>query len=124
MKNILLSFTLVLFTISTFNQKKESHVIYNSKGKKVSYKKMLKTIAKKDVILFGESHNNPISHWLQYEVTLDLNSTNQLILGAEMLEADNQNELDEYLNDVIDAKALDTLARLWPKLQNRLCTIG
>ena len=114
MKNILLSFTLVLFTISTFNQKKESHVIYNSKGKKVSYKKMLKTIAKKDVILFGESHNNPISHWLQYEVTLDLNSTNQLILGAEMLEADNQNELDEYLNDVIDAKALDTLARLWP----------
>jgi uncharacterized iron-regulated protein len=114
MRQLLLFSILFLFTISTFSQKKESHVIYNSKGKKVSYKKMLKTIAKKEVILFGESHNNPISHWLQFEVTSDLNNTNQLILGAEMLEADNQNELDEYLKDAINAKAFDTLARLWP----------
>jgi len=114
MKNILLSFTLVLFTISTFSQKKESHVIYNSKGKRVSYKKMLKTIAKKEVILFGESHDNPISHWLQYEVTSDLNNTNQLILGAEMLETDNQEILNEYLKDSINSKELDSLARLWP----------
>ena len=31
-----------------------------------------------------------------------------------MLEADNQDELDLYLIDSIDYKALDTLARLWP----------
>ena len=114
MKRLILTFTLLAFTLTSFSQKKESHVIYNSKGKKVSYKKMLKTISKKDIILFGESHNNPISHWLQYEVTSDLNNTNQLILGAEMLEADNQDVLNEYLKDAIDAKALDTLARLWP----------
>jgi uncharacterized iron-regulated protein len=114
MKRLILTLTLIAFTLTSFSQKKESHVIYNSNGKKVSYKKMLKTIAKNDVILFGESHNNPISHWLQYEVTSDLNNTNKLILGAEMLEADNQNELDDYLKDIINAKALDTLARLWP----------
>ncbi len=114
MKKLLLSFILLLFTITSFSQKKVSHVIYNAKGKKVSYKKMLKTITEKDIILFGESHNNAIAHWLQYEVTLDLNSTNQLILGAEMFEADNQDALNDYLNDVIDSKALDTLARLWP----------
>ena len=113
MKQLLLSVFLILFTLSSFSQKKESHVIYNAKGKKVSYKKMLKTIAKKDIILFGESHNNPISHWLQYEVTTDLNNTNQLILGAEMFEADNQEALNVYLSGKIDAKALDTLARLW-----------
>jgi uncharacterized iron-regulated protein len=113
MKQLLLSIFLILFTLSSFSQKKESDVIYNAKGKKVSYKKMLKTIAKKDIILFGESHNNPISHWLQYEVTTDLNNTNQLILGAEMFEADNQEALNVYLSGKIDAKALDTLARLW-----------
>ena len=56
MKGLLSSFVLILFTLSSFSQKKESHVIYNAKGKKVSYKKMIKTIAEKDIILFGESH--------------------------------------------------------------------
>jgi uncharacterized iron-regulated protein len=79
MKKLLLILLLLSFTISSFSQKKESHVLYNSKGKKVSYKKMLKTIAKSDIILFGESHNNAIAHWLQYEVTADLHVTNKLI---------------------------------------------
>ncbi|RLD27653.1 MAG: iron-regulated protein, partial [Bacteroidetes bacterium] len=81
--------------------------------KKVSYKKMLKTIAKSDIILFGESHNNAIAHWLQYEVTSDINNTNKLMLGAEMFEADNQKALSDYLKGNIDAKGLDSLARLW-----------
>ena len=36
-----------------------------------------------------------------------------LVLGAEMLEADDQATLDRYLRGGIDSKALDTLARLW-----------
>nr|WP_281501076.1 ChaN family lipoprotein [Cellulophaga sp. F20128] len=75
---------------------------------------MLKSLTKDDIILFGELHNNPISHWLQYEVTADLNQTEQLVLGAEMLEADNQTQVNNYLAGIIDAKALDTVARLWP----------
>ena len=31
-----------------------------------------------------------------------------------MFEADNQDELDQYINGEIDAKGLDSLARLWP----------
>jgi len=114
MKRLLLTLTLLAFTLTSFSQKKESHIIYNAKGKKVSYKKMLKTITKKDIVFFGESHNNPISHWLEYEVTSDLNNMNKLILGAEMLEADNQDVLNEYLKDSINSKELDSLARLWP----------
>ena len=37
----------------------------------------------------------------------------ELVLGAEMIEADNQDELRSYLKGEIDAKGLDTLARLW-----------
>lgn len=75
---------------------------------------MIKGVAKKDIVLFGELHNNPISHWLQYEVTFDLNKQRKLILGAEMLEADNQLQLNDYLKEIITYKELDSLARLWP----------
>lgn len=112
MKNklLLLAFTLCLLTVSA---QKESYVIYNAKGKKVSYKKMLKTLEKKGMVLFGELHNNPIAHWLQYELTADLHSKRQLILGAEMIESDNQDELNDYLSGKIDYKVLDSTARLW-----------
>jgi len=64
--------------------------------------------------LFGELHNNPISHWLQYEVTSDLNPNKPLILGAEMLEAESQGTLNDYLDDKISSKDLDSLVKLWP----------
>lgn len=96
---------------------KPAYRIYNSKGKKVSYKRMAKKLAKEDVVFFGELHNNPIAHWLQLELTADLDESRDLILGAEMFEADNQTAMDLYLQDSIDGKGLDTLARLWPNYQ-------
>ncbi|MHA7864661.1 ChaN family lipoprotein [Flagellimonas marinaquae] len=107
---LLLALTLFLLTVSA---QKAPYIIYNAKGKKVSYKKMLKTLEDKDMVLFGELHNNTIAHWLQYELTADLHSKRQLILGAEMIEADNQDELNDYLSGNIDYKALDSTARLW-----------
>jgi len=96
-----------------FGQKQTPYIIYNKKGKKVSYKKLLKKGNNSDIILFGEYHNNPISHWLQLELTRDLHENNDLVLGAEMIEADNQEALNQYLNGEIDQKGLDTMARLW-----------
>lgn len=106
---------LIFFLITAFAvaQNNGPYTIYNGQGKKVSYKKMMKQLAKQDVVFFGELHNNPISHWLQFEVTSALGQSRSLILGAEMMEADNQDELDDYLAGTIDQKALDTLARLW-----------
>ncbi len=112
MKKVFLLFAFS-FTLITASAQKVPYVIYNTKGKKVSYKKMLKTLEEKDMVLFGELHNNPIAHWLQYELTADLHGKRQLILGAEMIEADNQDELNDYLSGNIDYKALDSTARLW-----------
>jgi uncharacterized iron-regulated protein len=112
MKNTIV--LLLLITAGSVFSQKQAYIIYNAQGKEVSYKKMLKELTKKDVVLFGELHNNPISHWLQYEVTSDLYDQRKLILGAEMLEADNQAVLNQYLSGAITQKGLDTLARLWP----------
>lgn len=75
---------------------------------------MLKSMAKADIALFGEQHDCAIAHWLQLETMKDLYSKRKLILGAEMIEADNQSQLDFYLSGKINQKAFDTLARLWP----------
>ncbi len=101
------------FLICAFAQKNPAYQLYNTKGNKVSYKKMVRKLKKADVILFGEHHDNPISHWLQLELTNSLYKERDLTLGAEMIETDNQQYLDQYLAKEIDQKGLDSLARLW-----------
>lgn len=104
---------LVVLSFTATAQKKLPYIIYNTKGKKVSYEKMLNAIANKDIVLFGEFHNNAIAHWLQLEVTKDLSGKRDLVLGAEMFEQDNQEALDLYLAGSIKQKQLDSMARLW-----------
>lgn len=104
---------LFLLCSNTFFGQMKSHVIYNAKGRKVSYNKMVRKLAKADIVLFGELHDNPIAHWLQLKVTTDLNGKRSLVLGAEMFEADNQVPLNNYLQDKLDYHGLDSQARLW-----------
>lgn len=113
MKKLLLIIILSLSAISIFAQQKPAYVLYDANGKKVSYKKMIKLLTKKDVLLFGEFHNNPISHWLELAVAKDLKEKKEIVFGAEMFEADNQQPLNEYLAGKINAKKLDSSARLW-----------
>ena len=115
MKKVIILIILLFAIYNLQGQNKPAFNIFNSKGEKTDYVKLMESIQNADIILFGELHNNPIAHWLQYEVSHDLLQQNYgLVFGAEMFEADNQDELDLYLKDSIDAKALDTLARLWP----------
>ena len=107
---LLVSLSTVLATLA---QHKPAYVLYNAKGKKVSYKKMINFLKEKDIVLFGEFHNNPISHWLQLEVTKDCSRHRDLVLGAEMFEQDDQEALDLFLQDKLSAKGLDSSARLW-----------
>ena len=113
MQKLILSIAIVLISTMLFSQNKPAYKLYNAKGSKVSYKKMVKSMAKANVVLFGEYHNNAIVHWLQLEATKDLHKLRKLTLGAEMFEADNQLPLNNYLSGEINEKGLDTLARLW-----------
>ncbi len=99
--------------ITGYTQELPAYKIYDAKGKEVTFGKMLKSLDEAEIILFGEQHNCAIAHWLQYEVTLALDGSNELVLGAEMIEVDNQDALNLYLMDSIDQKGLDTMARLW-----------
>lgn len=108
-----IAFLFIIISIASLAQKKQPYILYNAKGKKVSYEKMVKAVAGKDILLFGEFHNNAIAHWLQLELTKDLKEKRELVLGAEMFEQDNQQALDLYLAGTIKQKQLDSMARLW-----------
>ena len=109
-----ITFSIFLFaTIISVAQDKKAYQIFDKNGKKSSYEKLLKVGEKAEVILFGEYHDNSVVHWLQLEFTKDLSQKKDLVLGAEMFEADNQKQLDQYLKGEINQKQLDSSARLW-----------
>jgi uncharacterized iron-regulated protein len=111
-KYILFSISLLIVSIIAA-QNKPAYILFNASGKKISYKKMIRGLVKKDIVLIGEFHNNPISHWMELEITKDCKKQRSLVLGAEMFEQDNQSALNLYLQGKITSKGLDSMARLW-----------
>ena len=116
MKTFRILFVAILaFAFMAMKGDKEAYQYFNVKGSKAKYKNLLKDAMAADVVFFGELHNNPISHWMQLELTEDLYREvgEDLVLGAEMFESDNQLILDEYLSGTIKQKSFEKEARLW-----------
>lgn len=109
---------IMLMTISglSYGQAGDAFQIYNAKGKKVKIEKMMSCLEGNDYVFFGEYHDNPISHWLQYEVTLGLHKQygNKLVLAFEMFERDQQDLMNAYLSGSVDEKKFEDSCRLWP----------
>ena len=114
-----MKYVLSLFIIAvTFNlsaQKKAAYNIFDGEGRKGDYGDILKAALKADVVFFGEIHDNPIAHWLEYEITRDMYSGKgkNLILATEMFETDNQLIIDEYFAGIIKETSFENEARLW-----------
>ena len=115
MKKILL-LSIILITLLSMKNDKPAYRLFDQNGKNASYKEMLKEASEADIVFFGELHDNPICHWLEYELTADLYAERgkNLILGAEMFESDSQLIVDEYLGGLIKEKNFEAEARLWP----------
>ena len=115
MRFIILILFLALTANITFASDKPAYKIFDKSGDEVSYEDMLDRFREANVVMFGELHNNPICHWLQYEVTKDLFKIKKgsLILGAEMFEADDQIIVDEYLKGLLTDKNFKQEAKLW-----------
>ncbi len=112
-KSLLLLILLVDSSLFYVEHNKSTYIIYNSRGEAITYQAMLDSLKQKEMVLFGELHDNPIAHWLQVELAKDLSKTRSLKIGAEMIETDNQEALDKYLSGQIGLDGLDSLARLW-----------
>ncbi len=113
-KILLLSIFLTVFL--SMKNDNPAYKLFDEKGKNATYKELVKAASEADIVFFGELHDNPICHWLEYELTADLYDARgkNLVLGAEMFESDNQLIVNEYLAGLIKEKSFETEARLWP----------
>ncbi|CAN5191684.1 ChaN family lipoprotein [soil metagenome] len=106
---------LCLFAFA-FRPDKPAYRLYTPTLKATTYAKLLRQATDADVVLFGELHNNPICHWLELQLTKDLQTARKgnLVLGAEMFETDNQTGLSNYVQGRTTSKELAVQTRLWP----------
>ena len=104
----------LLLSLDVVSQER-SYQIYDSNGKKLDYKKVIKVLVRSEIILFGELHNNPICHWLQQEVAKSFIqfSDQKVMLGAEFFERDDQIIINEYLQGKIKLKHFKKEAKVW-----------
>ena len=119
MKKTLLFIILAAFAAMAFKNDKPAYVIYDKEGKQVKYSKMMKDLETADMVFYGEMHTDPISHWLEYNITKDLYKVKKdnLVMGAEMFEADNQLIMNEYLAGDYASKKFEAEIKLWKNYQ-------
>jgi uncharacterized iron-regulated protein len=104
-KTILAGITLVGLFVAAKSDR-PAYRIFNIKGHAADYGDLLKAARNADVVFFGESHTDPICHWLELQLTKDLyeEKNGKLIIGAEMFERDNQLLLNESGKGILKRK--------------------
>lgn len=113
---VLTIFTCLIFITLMSAQSKPAYLLFKNNGKPADYDKMIKDLAESDMVFFGEYHNNPISHWMQLEMSKSFFEIkgDKLYFGAEMFENGNQLVLNEYLNGFYaEDKMLPEITQLW-----------
>ena len=92
-----------------------AYALFDESGKPASWPQVVDASLEADVVLFGEFHDDPIMHWLQAELVRDLlDAGSTPTLGAEMLEADDQLVVNEFLEGWVSKDKLKAAANLWP----------
>jgi uncharacterized iron-regulated protein len=107
---------LMFVVVMASAQDKPAYQLYKNNGKNAKYDKMVKDLAKSDMVFFGEYHNNPISHWLQLEMSKSFYELkgDKLFFGAEMFENGNQLVINEYLQGLYpEDKMLPEITQMW-----------
>lgn len=108
----------VLISLNSLAQK-PAYMLATPTGKEIGWTAFVDQLASADIVFIGEYHNNPICHWMEYEITAALHEKKggKIVLGAEMFETDNQLLIDEYLAGKIKQKNFEDEAKLWNNYQ-------
>ncbi len=115
-QSFILGLSLVIsIAFSSLAQVKPAYQLFKNNGDPATYTELLSAASQAEVVMFGELHNNPIAHWLRLELARDLYPliNKNLVIGAEMFEADNQLLIDEYMHGHILERHFTAEAKLW-----------
>ena len=115
MKKFFITLLAIVSFSMTWAQNPVAYSLFDKDGKKVDYADMIKTAGESDVVFLGEIHNCAMAHWMEKLIVADLYKVHgdQLMLGAEMFERDDQLLLNEYLTGIIPLSRFKIEAKLW-----------
>lgn len=86
--------------------------IYRGDGTRATLEDIVKASLSATVTFLGESHNDPVAHYLEEQILRRTHKPN-LVLSLEMFETDVQYVLDEYLAGLITEDHLIASGRAW-----------
>lgn len=87
--------------------------VYTSDGKPATFEDVVKAASKSELVFFGELHNDPIGHWLEFKLIEALAQKTTVKVGMEMFETDDQVKLNEYSKGLLSEKQFEAEAKLW-----------
>jgi uncharacterized iron-regulated protein len=116
----------VLCPVSTQAQEEDfsQHFrVFTSEGQPASLDDILQAMSGVDAVLIGETHTDPVGHWVEaelfrlaveaFQAGSEDGSLRPVALSMEMFERDVQYILDEYLQDLISETQFQASARAW-----------
>jgi uncharacterized iron-regulated protein len=77
---------------------------------------LIERAASADVVFFGEQHDDPETHFLEFGLLEGLGQRlSNVVLSLEMLERDVQPSLDRFLSGAVSESTFLAAARPWPR---------
>jgi len=117
---------LLLWPLLAFAADRPAYRLFTAAGQPADYDQMLQELAQADVVLFGEQHNDALTHWLELQVAKDLlkaKKPGQLVIGMEMFERDVQPLVARYAAGMLADTAFERQARPWPNYGTDYCPL-
>ncbi len=116
-QTIYFSLLFLLTANISFAQSMEAHYrIYSTlENKEVNLPAIAESMKRYDVVVFGEEHNDSVTHFLENRLLEDLykHYGNKVVLSLEMFDRDVQTVMNEYLADAIRERNFTKDARVW-----------
>ncbi len=91
-------------------------VIESATGREVSFASMVDHASRADVVFFGEQHDDPETHFLEFALLDGLGKRqSNVVLSLEMFERDVQPALENYLRGAVSESLFLARSRPWPR---------
>lgn len=91
-------------------------VVESATGNSVPFSSLVGRAAQADVVFFGEQHDDPETHFLEFALLDGLGQRHsRVVLSLEMFERDTQYDLDRYLSGGLSEAEFLASSRPWPR---------
>ncbi len=116
MKKILL--TLILLVMIVLGYSLDYKIIKSETGSEISFSQLVQELATKDVVFFGELHDDSLLHHIEKELLKELTRVDHnFVLGMESFSRKDQSALNKFLSDEYSYEQLDAHSNLWSNYQ-------